>query len=241
MYNGIGVPTPRGTGTNGFVQRNFAALPAWKIRRPVSAGPSGGAQKEKEKPNQKEPNKEILEHDRKRQIEIKLLQWAEKKGLLDSGLPQEEIDMKMAKQRLRIEKDEIKKQRALLEQNDSHVRAQLKLQKTKAMARALKVDDKYEEGAAFDQDKQEQKKQERLAARLKQEEERLMKEREKLKKEKEEKKKLKKVEQSSSSDSSDDSSSSESSDQKKKKEKKKKKKLRKSQRKKIDLIQKRMV
>lgn len=74
MYNGIGLPTPRGSGTNGHVQRN------WALVRP----------KEKDKTyrteddligldvaSNRQPNKEILDHERKRKIELKCAEFAE--------------------------------------------------------------------------------------------------------------------------------------------------------------------
>lgn len=72
MYNGIGLATARGSGTNGHVQRN------WALVRP----------KEKEKTYRteediaaleastfKQPNKEILDHERKRKIELKCAEF----------------------------------------------------------------------------------------------------------------------------------------------------------------------
>ncbi|KAI4302090.1 hypothetical protein MLD38_037877 [Melastoma candidum] len=70
MYNWIGLQTPRGSGTNGYIQTNkFFVKP--KTGRVADAprcfegdqGTAGVTRK---------PNKEILEHDRKRQIELKL-------------------------------------------------------------------------------------------------------------------------------------------------------------------------
>jgi len=62
MYNGIGLTTARGSGTNGFVQRNLSAV-----------------RKTKEKIQDYKPNEdsavrpfdpELVEHERRRQAEV---------------------------------------------------------------------------------------------------------------------------------------------------------------------------
>lgn len=81
MYNGIGLTTPRGSGTNGHVQRNLANLNDNK-----SCVPGGNntnyryAEEDLHKLDailNKQPNKEILDHDRKRKIEVKCLEFEE--------------------------------------------------------------------------------------------------------------------------------------------------------------------
>ena len=68
MYNGIGLVTPRGSGTNGFVQRNFAAI---RNRREKVEYKSDADLARLEKALNKQPNKELLEHTWKRTIELK--------------------------------------------------------------------------------------------------------------------------------------------------------------------------
>lgn len=73
MYNGIGVATARGTGTNGYVQRNLCHIRTdRKDNRQMSYDSSilGGF----ESSLVKKPNKDILEHDRKRQVEVKCVE-----------------------------------------------------------------------------------------------------------------------------------------------------------------------
>jgi hypothetical protein len=77
MYNGIGLSTARGTGTNGYVTTNAAALPKAK-RGPIE-------RHQDIKPEKiKLADPEILEHEKKRQIEIKVTKWADEQGLLDA-------------------------------------------------------------------------------------------------------------------------------------------------------------
>lgn len=71
MYNGIGLTTPRGSGTNGYVQRNLSSL---RVKRPRDD--RGGERDEKDRERlesqlNRQPNAEILEHQRKRQLEVK--------------------------------------------------------------------------------------------------------------------------------------------------------------------------
>jgi len=74
MYNGIGLTTPRGSGTNGFVQRNFAVVR--KTKDKVNYKTEADLAKIEATSN-KQANKEILAHDRKRKMEIKCVELEE--------------------------------------------------------------------------------------------------------------------------------------------------------------------
>lgn len=71
MYNGIGLQTPRGSGTNGHVQRN------WAIVRKTKDKVNYQNDEKVDQPN-KQPNKEILDHVRKRNIELKCTELSDK-------------------------------------------------------------------------------------------------------------------------------------------------------------------
>ena len=71
MYNGIGLLTARGSGTSGYVQTNKFNLrggpQSAAASRPADlAAPVGNASRQ--------PNRDILEHAKKREIELKLLE-----------------------------------------------------------------------------------------------------------------------------------------------------------------------
>lgn len=74
MYNGIGLSTARGSGTNGHVQRN------WALVRPKEKERNYRTEEELCKldtASNKQPNKEILDHERKRKIELKCAEFSE--------------------------------------------------------------------------------------------------------------------------------------------------------------------
>lgn len=74
MYNGIGLTTARGSGTNGFVQRNLSFVRKHKDRVDYKT------EEELNKLDQslvKKPNREILDHERKRKVELKCMEMHE--------------------------------------------------------------------------------------------------------------------------------------------------------------------
>ena len=74
MYNGIGLQTPRGSGTNGYVQRNLAFVKSKKDR--VDYKDEDELRKLEQSMN-KQPNQEILDHERKRKVELKCMEMQE--------------------------------------------------------------------------------------------------------------------------------------------------------------------
>ncbi|XP_017984806.1 PREDICTED: serine/arginine repetitive matrix protein 2 [Theobroma cacao] len=100
MYNGIGLTTPRGSGTNGYIQSNkFFVKPKTNrvtdATRPFEAGQGTAGL------TTKKPNKDILEHDRKRQIELKLVILEDK--LTEQGYTESEIADKLIEARKALE------------------------------------------------------------------------------------------------------------------------------------------
>ena len=69
MSSNVGLSTPRGSGTSGYVQRNMSFL------RPRDNLPPTTAQQELQRNyRQRAPDADILAHDRKREVEVKCLQ-----------------------------------------------------------------------------------------------------------------------------------------------------------------------
>ena len=103
MYNGIGLQTARGSGTNGYVQTNKFFI---KPRTTSGGGPPGGPHRPPLHDaadgggglgGMRKPNKEILEHDRKRQVELKLLVLRD--ALEEHGYTEDEIEERVAEAR----------------------------------------------------------------------------------------------------------------------------------------------
>lgn len=78
MYNGVGVLTPRGTGTNGHISNNIARMPRPRVES------ANWKTSSKDKLSMGRADSEVLEYERKREIEIMVLTWAEEEGLLDA-------------------------------------------------------------------------------------------------------------------------------------------------------------
>ena len=75
MYNGLGLQTARGSGTNGYVQRNLS------FNKRSSQDPNYVHNQPPPKPARK-PSADILVHRNKRRIEVECLQYEEE--LLES-------------------------------------------------------------------------------------------------------------------------------------------------------------
>ena len=100
MYNGIGLQTPRGSGTNGYIQSNkFFVRP--KSGKVAYDSGRGFEDDQGTAGVTKKPNKEILEHDRKRQIQLKLVVLEDK--LIDQGYTDAEIAEKLEETRKSLE------------------------------------------------------------------------------------------------------------------------------------------
>lgn len=65
MYNGIGLPTPRGSGTNGYVQRNQAHV---RVKPATVDYRSDAEMRKTDRLLNRAPNAEILGHELKRQV-----------------------------------------------------------------------------------------------------------------------------------------------------------------------------
>jgi len=154
MYNGIGLQTVRGSGTNGYVQRNLAFVKKHKER--VDYKTDDELAKLDQGLN-KQPNKEILDHERKRKVELKCMEMQElmeEQGYTDSEV-QDKVNMfrkmLMAKEGVTdsaIEKDEHGRPMA----RETHQIAEANQEKNQRLKDAFGLND-YVEGSAFDPDR----------------------------------------------------------------------------------------
>ena len=77
MSSNVGLSTPRGTGTSGYIQRNLSNL------RPKETFVPYSSDQDSNKHVQRKPDQQILEHDRLREIEVKVFDLRDK--LEDEG------------------------------------------------------------------------------------------------------------------------------------------------------------
>ena len=74
MSSNVGLTTPRGSGTSGYVQRNLSLLKP----RDVGIGQPYNLNDRDRAPKQRKPDQNILLHDRLREIEVKVLELRDK-------------------------------------------------------------------------------------------------------------------------------------------------------------------
>lgn len=76
MYNGIGLTTVRGSGTNGYVQKNLSFVRNHKDNK-VKYKTEEEIKKSEALAASKEPNRGIIDHERKRKLEVKCMELEE--------------------------------------------------------------------------------------------------------------------------------------------------------------------
>ncbi|KAI0751433.1 cwf21 domain-containing protein [Daedaleopsis nitida] len=159
MYNGIGLTTPRGSGTNGYVVRNLSAVRSHQsVQDRASAWDVAP-------PKHREPDAEILEHERKRKVEIKCLEL--QLQLEEDGVDEEKIEEQVNALRTKLlaEASALVQDAKALKPSDTHGIAAAKKDELNKMARALGTRRDYNEGDAFDREKQEEQRIRRMAER----------------------------------------------------------------------------
>ncbi|KAJ7591262.1 cwf21 domain-containing protein, partial [Mycena floridula] len=158
MYNGIGLTTPRGSGTNGYVIRNLSTLrshqPAQDRANAWDVAP----------PKHREPDEGILEHERKRKVEVKCLELQLR--LEDDGIDEDQIEEQVSalRHKLLANLATVAPTKGL-KPTDTHGMAAAKKIEMDKMARAFGTRRDYEEGDAFNREKQEEDKIRRRAER----------------------------------------------------------------------------
>ncbi|KAK4051211.1 ATPase [Microbotryomycetes sp. JL201] len=152
--NGIGLSTPRGSGTNGYIQTNRSHLrsrdPRPSATSSLSSGPGSAFSRA--------PDKDILEHERRRRVEVKCLEL--QVSLEDDGVDQEEIEVQVDALRQKLLKESAAAaaaalttttgERGQIKMHDRHALAQAKEIENEKMRRALKISKDHQEGLAFD-------------------------------------------------------------------------------------------
>ncbi|KAL9904718.1 serine-arginine repetitive matrix 2/3/4 isoform 9-T9 [Glossina fuscipes fuscipes] len=152
MYNGIGLPTPRGSGTNGHVQRN------WAFVRPGKKDNNYRTEEDIKRLDatlNRPPNREILDHDRKRKIEVKCLEFEE--ILEKQGCIPDEIRAKvdsyrqklMGQGKVDVPRDEFGR----VSIRETHQIAEAQQKKNAKLREAFNISEYFVEGSSFDTDR----------------------------------------------------------------------------------------
>ena len=92
MSSNVGLSTPRGSGTSGYVQRNLSHL---KPRSNSAPYPSPKDPELLQRHRARQPNKDILEHELKREVEVKCFELQDKleeEGKLEEDEIEEQVD-----------------------------------------------------------------------------------------------------------------------------------------------------
>lgn len=120
-YNGIGLQTPRGSGTSGYVQKNLTKQKNEGLRKKREREAQEELireQKARQKQIRRSAGTGIKSHDRKRWIEVKCMELRDK--LEDDDVNDEEVEkqVKELRERLSVELGKIQKENQEEKQND---------------------------------------------------------------------------------------------------------------------------
>jgi len=158
MYNGIGLQTPRGSGTSGYVQKNLSFVKPQKTREEFLK--ELAQLKENILPPPKPANKDIVLHQQKREIELHLLKMREK--LESENVNQDEIELKIQKAAKILHEKFESGEISAISTKGSHEAALGKEREYAKMKKAFNMSDDYKPGSAFDFESQENKRLEKL-------------------------------------------------------------------------------
>lgn len=180
MYNGIGLTSVRGSGTNGYVTKNMAHVSRQRVSRAKAMDSmQSGAGGSNPLRGPQGANPEILEHNRKREVEVKCLQLQEK--LEGQGVADEDVERQVGELRSSL----LAKLSSAGGQvpgsssgaggraGETHSDAAAKQAESAAMKSALGIKADYVSGQAFDRELQQRQKEERMARREAEEQARL--------------------------------------------------------------------
>lgn len=178
MADNVGLTTPRGSGTSGYVQKNRSLL------RPRDKGAPYPKDWESAKHRPRQPDAEILEHEAKREIEVKVLELRDKledegygsllstatsaHSLTPASIDEDEIDDRCEALRRKLEQErkdgkELGPNAKRLKSHQVHDLAKAKLEESERLRKALGISEDYEEGSHWR--KQEERMRESLAKR----------------------------------------------------------------------------
>ncbi|KAK0722996.1 cwf21 domain-containing protein [Lasiosphaeria miniovina] len=150
----VGLSTPRGSGTSGYVQRNLA-----HTRPRDKAAPYQPRESDNLRHKQRLPDKGLLEHERKREVEVKVFELRDQ--LEEKGVGEDEIDAKCDALRKQLLADMDSKRNVpgptRLRMHQVHELADAKIKESERLRQALKISKDYEEGSHWRKQEERQK------------------------------------------------------------------------------------
>lgn len=165
MYGNVGLPTAKGSGTSGYVQKSLAFI-GWK--KYDSSNYKEVIQKFRENPVplKRKANVEILEHEKLHKIESQLFDFAEE--LQNEGkLNEKEIEEKINLKRKELLSEYENNNNKISNIKETHQLSKLKEEQIYKVKKALGVNNEYVPGSAFDFEAQQEQKQIRLLEKKK--------------------------------------------------------------------------
>ena len=146
MSTNVGLSTPRGSGTSGYVQKNYAHL---KPRDNTAPYPKDF---DTLKHKQRQPDAAILEHDRRRAIEVQVFELRDR--LEDEGVEEDDIEVQTSALRKKLEEEGKEKRGSKgrtdargLKSHQVHELAKAKIEESEKLRKALGIREDYEEGS----------------------------------------------------------------------------------------------
>ena len=158
MSSNVGLSTPRGSGTSGYVQRNLSALnPSKKPSSRFAPYPASRDDASALRYKARQPDAKILDHERLREIEVQVFTLRDK--LEDENVDEEEIEKQCdeLRQRLSTGKKDDRKESKNIKRFQVHELAKAKIEESERLRRALGIRQDYEEGSHWKRDATEER------------------------------------------------------------------------------------
>ena len=147
MFGNVGIPSAKGTGTNGYVERALGYLP--KDYKPGSYGEIIRQMKANPAPIKRKINDDIILHEEKHKIEVQLYDLKEKYENENKHTPEEIIE-KINSERKKLYKLLERREADFMDKNETHQKGKLKDAQMKIIRDALKIKKEYNLGEGFE-------------------------------------------------------------------------------------------
>ncbi|GAA5829793.1 hypothetical protein JCM3766R1_001307 [Sporobolomyces carnicolor] len=166
-YNGIGLSTPRGSGTSGHIQANRSNLRSRPQQQPRDAV----REQQLVSSLHRQPDQAILDHERKRRVEAKCFELRcnlEDEGLVEPDEIERQVDQLRSQLLAQATTERPGGGGDKIKQSDRHELARAKQVQDEKLRRALGIKPDHVEGLAFDRDAQQELKRQRQEERERQ-------------------------------------------------------------------------